>query len=194
MKHVKTKLKQIAVCRAVANSIIGGGADIHIYVFTHHKSNRFQKELIVQNTNIWISAPPPPIIEIATALAVCSCYYLSFCKISNLEAIFDLGHFFIHPVVLLHIFKVQVPWNYANSRVIVRNLPVRFQSPRALIRKPRPRTLKSLSTVTGPVKSSYLYLNRYFIPICPTPWFTSVHLHIINTWLYIFSSILCWYY
>ena len=28
----------------------GGGADIHIYVFTHHKNNRFQKKLIVQNT------------------------------------------------------------------------------------------------------------------------------------------------
>ena len=38
--------------RAVASSIIGGGADIHIYVFTHHKNNRFQKKLIVQNTNI----------------------------------------------------------------------------------------------------------------------------------------------
>ena len=33
---------------------------IHIYVFKHHKNNRFQKKLIVQNTNIWISAPPPP--------------------------------------------------------------------------------------------------------------------------------------
>ena len=30
----------------------GGGADIHIYVFKHHKNNRFQKKLIVQNTNI----------------------------------------------------------------------------------------------------------------------------------------------
>ena len=30
----------------------GGGADIHIYVFTHHKNNRFQKKLIVQNMNI----------------------------------------------------------------------------------------------------------------------------------------------
>ena len=28
------------------------GADIHIYVFTHYKNNRFQKKLIVQNTNI----------------------------------------------------------------------------------------------------------------------------------------------
>ena len=30
----------------------GGGTHIHIYVFTHHKNNRFQKKLIVQNTNI----------------------------------------------------------------------------------------------------------------------------------------------
>ena len=30
----------------------GGGADIHMYVFTHHKNNRFQKKLIVQNTNM----------------------------------------------------------------------------------------------------------------------------------------------
>ena len=45
----------------------GGGADIHIFVFTNHKSNWFQKKLIVQNPNIWISVPP--IIELATALA-----------------------------------------------------------------------------------------------------------------------------
>ena len=46
--------------RAVVSSIIGGGGvNIHIYMFTHHKNNRFQKKLIVQNTNIWISAPPP---------------------------------------------------------------------------------------------------------------------------------------
>ena len=38
----------------------------NIYVFTNHKNNRFQKKLIGQNTNIWISAPP--IIELATAL------------------------------------------------------------------------------------------------------------------------------
>ena len=50
-----------------ASSIIGGGgADIHIFVFTHHKNNWFEKKLIVQNPNIWISAPP--IIELATAL------------------------------------------------------------------------------------------------------------------------------
>ena len=30
----------------------GGGADIHIYVFTHHKNNQFRKKLIVQNTNM----------------------------------------------------------------------------------------------------------------------------------------------
>ena len=38
--------------KAVASSIIGGEADIHIYVFTHHKNNRFQRKLIVKNTNI----------------------------------------------------------------------------------------------------------------------------------------------
>ena len=38
---------------AVASSIIfGGGAHIHIFVFTDHKNNRFQKKLITQNTNI----------------------------------------------------------------------------------------------------------------------------------------------
>ena len=29
----------------------GGGANIHIFVFTDHKNNRFQKKLIMQNTN-----------------------------------------------------------------------------------------------------------------------------------------------
>ena len=29
-----------------------GGADIHIFVFTDGKNNRFQKKLIGQNTNI----------------------------------------------------------------------------------------------------------------------------------------------
>ena len=37
--------------RAVASSVIEG-TGIHIYVFTHHKNNRFQEKLIVQNTNI----------------------------------------------------------------------------------------------------------------------------------------------
>ena len=38
---------------AVASSIMGGGgAHIHIFVFTDHKNNRFQKKLITQNTNI----------------------------------------------------------------------------------------------------------------------------------------------
>ena len=48
-----------AVASAVASSIIGG-TDIHIFVFTNHKNNWFQKKLIVQSLNIWISAPPPP--------------------------------------------------------------------------------------------------------------------------------------
>ena len=36
----------------VANSIIGGGAHIHIFEFTDHENNRFQKKLIAQNMNI----------------------------------------------------------------------------------------------------------------------------------------------
>ena len=38
--------------RGAGVSIIGGGADIHIFVFTDCKNNRFQKKLIGQNTNI----------------------------------------------------------------------------------------------------------------------------------------------
>jgi hypothetical protein len=37
----------------------GGGANIHTFVFTDQKNNGFQKKLIMQNTNIWIFAPPP---------------------------------------------------------------------------------------------------------------------------------------
>jgi hypothetical protein len=37
-------------CSAVASSLIGV-AHIHIFVFTNHKNNRFQKKLITQNTN-----------------------------------------------------------------------------------------------------------------------------------------------
>ena len=37
---------------AVASSKIWGGADIHIFLFTDHKNNRFQKKLITLNTNI----------------------------------------------------------------------------------------------------------------------------------------------
>jgi hypothetical protein len=36
----------------------GGGADIHIFVCTDCKNNRFQKKLIGQNTNI-IDIPAP---------------------------------------------------------------------------------------------------------------------------------------
>ena len=58
--------------RAIASSIIGGGggADIHIFVFTNHKNNEMiSKEINCaepEYTNI--SPPPPPIIELATAL------------------------------------------------------------------------------------------------------------------------------
>ena len=44
------------------------GALIHIFVFTDCKNNRFQRKWIMQNTNIWIRAPP--IIELATRLMV----------------------------------------------------------------------------------------------------------------------------
>ena len=45
-----------------------GGANIHIFVFIDHKNNRFQKKLIMQNTTIWIFAPP--IITLAAPLSV----------------------------------------------------------------------------------------------------------------------------
>ena len=32
--------------------LIGGGGHIHIFVLIERKNNRFQKELIMQNTNI----------------------------------------------------------------------------------------------------------------------------------------------
>ena len=38
-------------CRSKFDNL-GGGAHIHIFVFTDHKNNRFQKKLITQNTNI----------------------------------------------------------------------------------------------------------------------------------------------
>ena len=40
------------VYSGVANSIIGGGDNIHIFVFIGHKNNRFQRKLVMQNTNI----------------------------------------------------------------------------------------------------------------------------------------------
>jgi hypothetical protein len=50
----------------VERSISGGGGDIHIFVFTDLKNNRFQKKLIMQNTNIWIWSPP--LIDISTPM------------------------------------------------------------------------------------------------------------------------------
>jgi hypothetical protein len=38
-------------CSGVARTIIGGG-DIHIFVFTYHKNNEFEKKLITQNMDI----------------------------------------------------------------------------------------------------------------------------------------------
>ena len=37
-------------CRSKFDNL--GGAHIHIFVFTDHKNNRFQKKLITQTTNI----------------------------------------------------------------------------------------------------------------------------------------------
>ena len=42
---------------SVANSIIQG-AHIHIFLFPDHKNNRFQKKLVLQNTNIYEYGPP----------------------------------------------------------------------------------------------------------------------------------------
>jgi hypothetical protein len=44
---------QFPVGSGAASAIIGGmGANIHIFVFTDHKNNGFQKKLIMQNTKI----------------------------------------------------------------------------------------------------------------------------------------------
>ncbi len=38
----------------------GGGAHIHIFVFTDHKSNRFQKEINCAEHEYMNMSPPPP--------------------------------------------------------------------------------------------------------------------------------------
>jgi hypothetical protein len=48
---VLKRLLNCFVARGAGISIIAG-ADIHIFVFTDCKNNRFQKKLIGQNTNI----------------------------------------------------------------------------------------------------------------------------------------------
>ena len=63
-KMILARYTNATLC-GVANSIIGG-ANIHIFVFTDLKNNWFQKKLMMQNTNIWILAPP--IIEFVTPL------------------------------------------------------------------------------------------------------------------------------
>ena len=54
MKDIDFYIRDVCIreMQAVASSIIGGGAHIHTFVFADHKNNRFQKKLIVQNTNI----------------------------------------------------------------------------------------------------------------------------------------------
>ena len=55
--------------RAVASSIMGGGrADIHIFVFTHHKKQSISKEFNCAEHEYMNISPPPPIIELAKAL------------------------------------------------------------------------------------------------------------------------------
>ena len=41
-----------------------GEAHVHIFVFTDCKNNRFQKKLMIHDTNIWICAPPFPHLSI----------------------------------------------------------------------------------------------------------------------------------
>ena len=55
--RIKLRIYFIRTNRGRRRSIIGG-AHIHIFVFTDCKNNRFQKKLMMHNTNIWICAPP----------------------------------------------------------------------------------------------------------------------------------------
>ena len=72
--------------------------------------------------------PPPPAYKIehkktkltemhtcSPILAVCSCYYLSFCKISNLEAIFDSRHFFYTPCISNNILKHSLFFSFPST-------------------------------------------------------------------------------
>ena len=74
-KNIKNTCKK--QCRTSSSIIGGGGAHIHIFVFTDHKNNRFQKKLITQNTNTWIWAPP--IIEYEPPLQIS--FHITNCKI-----------------------------------------------------------------------------------------------------------------
>ena len=56
-------------CRGSRRLIIWVGADIHIFVFTDCKNNRFQKKLMMPNKNIY--QPPPPIIDLPQPLRNC---------------------------------------------------------------------------------------------------------------------------
>ena len=79
------------------------GGDIHIFVFTNCKNNRFQKKLMMQNANIWISAPS--IIDLPLPLLVarlygfqsynyCDCgWCLSYDIFANLNGRFRFGNF-----------------------------------------------------------------------------------------------------
>jgi hypothetical protein len=54
-----------------ASSIIGGGANIHIFVFTDHKNNAEHEDMNIR--------PPPPIIELAAPLVVAASLNLTIC-------------------------------------------------------------------------------------------------------------------
>ncbi len=52
MCHGNKELTASGVGRSIIGGGGGGGGNIHIFVFTDLKNNRFQKKLIMQNTNI----------------------------------------------------------------------------------------------------------------------------------------------
>ena len=86
--------------RAVASSIIGS-PDIHIFVFC--TINFFWNWLLLWcvNTNIWISAPPPPpIIELATALTEPRVHQYFIITAKNIQLI------------------IQYPWLYFHKHII----------------------------------------------------------------------------
>ena len=52
-RNLRKQIIKLSSCHAEIQSrskLDNWGADIHILVFIHHKNNRFQKKLIVQNT------------------------------------------------------------------------------------------------------------------------------------------------
>jgi hypothetical protein len=62
--HALKISQKVDQLRGAGISIIGGGADIHIFVCTDCENNRFQKKLIGQNTNILMNICPLPQLSI----------------------------------------------------------------------------------------------------------------------------------